>query len=70
MAQGLQTLADLGCTVFRNNRIDEICHEKHVPTAVHFECCPLPTKLCMSHRPTFTNHLKKPWAHSFSGQSH
>ena len=58
MAQGLQTLAALGCTVFRNNRIDEICPEKPVPTAVHFECCPLPTKLCMSHRPTFANHLE------------
>ena len=34
MAQGLQTLAALGCTVFRNNRIDEICPEKPVPTAV------------------------------------
>ena len=29
-----------------------------MPTAVHFECCLLPTKLCMSHRPTFANHLK------------
>ena len=26
----------LGRTVFRNNRIDEICLEKPVPTAVHF----------------------------------
>ena len=58
MAQGLQTLAALGCTVFRNNLIDEICPEKPVPTAVEFECCPLPTKLCMSHRSTFANHLK------------
>ena len=36
MAQGLETLAGLGRTVFRNNRIDEICPEKPVPTAVHF----------------------------------
>ena len=34
MAQGLETLADLGRTVFRNNRIDEICPEKPVPTAL------------------------------------
>ena len=58
MAQGLQTLAALGCTVFRNNLIDEICPEKPVPTAVEFECCPLPTKLGMSHRSPFANHLK------------
>ena len=36
MAQGLETLAGLGRTVFQNNRIDEICPEKPVPTAVHF----------------------------------
>jgi len=36
MAQGLETLTSLGRTVFRNNRIDEICPKKPVPTAVHF----------------------------------
>ena len=36
MGQGLETLAGLGRTVFRNNRIDEICPEKPVPTAVDF----------------------------------
>ena len=36
MAQGLETLAGLGRTVFRNNCIDEICPEKPMPTAVHF----------------------------------
>ena len=36
MAQGLETLTSLGRTVFRNNRIDEICPKKPAPTAVHF----------------------------------
>ena len=36
MGQGLEILAGLGRTVFRNNRIDEICPEKPVPTAVDF----------------------------------
>ena len=36
MAQGLEALAGLGCTIFWNNRIDEICPEKTVPAAVHF----------------------------------
>ena len=71
MAQGLQTLAALRCTVFRNNRIDEICPEKPVPTAVHFECCPLPTKLYHRHpSPNICKPLEKSWAHSFAGQSH
>jgi len=36
MAQGLETLAGLGRTVFRKNHIDEICPEKPAPTAAHF----------------------------------
>ena len=36
MGQGLEILAGLGRTVFRNNRIDEICPEKPMPTAVDF----------------------------------
>ena len=38
MDQGLETLANLGRAVFRNNRVDEICPEKPVPTAAHFSC--------------------------------
>ena len=36
MAQGLETLEGRGRTIFRNTRIDEICPEKPVPTAVLF----------------------------------
>ena len=37
---GLETLARIGHTVLRNNRIDEICPEKPLPTAVHFGVAP------------------------------
>ena len=57
MDQGLETLANLGRAVFRNNRVDEICPEKPVPTAAHFLGRSLPTKLCMSHRPVFAHRL-------------
>ena len=37
---GLETLARIGHTVLRNNRIDENCPEKPLPTAVHFGVAP------------------------------
>ena len=51
-------LTSLGRTVLRHNRIDAICPEKIVPTAVHFSCR------------SFCAPLDKSWAHSFSAQSH
>ena len=57
MSPGLETLTSLGCTVFRHNRMDDICPEKLVPTAAHFSCRSLPTRLCMSHRPIFAHRL-------------
>ena len=57
MAQGLETLAALGRTVFRNNRIDDIC--------------PLPASEAMHvTSPNVCKPLEKSWAYSFSGQSH
>ena len=50
-------LTSLGRTVLRHNRIDGICPEKIVPTAVHFSCR------------SFCAPLDKSWAHSFSAQS-
>ena len=54
MAQGLETLTALGRTVFRNNRIDEIC--------------PLPASEAMHvTSPNVCKPLEKSWAHNFLG---
>ena len=54
MAQGLETLAALGRTVFRSNRIDEIC--------------PLPATEAMHvTSPNVCKPLEKSWAHNFFG---
>ena len=50
-------LTSLGRTVFRHNRMDDICPEKLVPTAAHFLCRSLPTRLRMSYRPIFAHGL-------------
>ena len=59
IAQGLETFTNLGRTVFRDNRIDGICPEKPVPTNSSAICIfhVARTKLCMSHRPAFEDHL-------------
>ena len=57
MSPGLETLTSLGRTVFRHNRMDDICPEKLVPTAAHFLCRSLPTRLRMSYRPIFAHGL-------------
>ena len=47
MAMGLETLTSLGRTLFRNNRVDEICSEKPVPTALELA----PSYFPRFHRP-------------------
>ena len=44
---GLETLTSLGRTLFRNNRVDEICSEKPVPTALELT----PSYFSRFHRP-------------------
>ena len=67
---GLETLAGLGRTVFRDKGSDEICPEKPVPTAVHF-LVSLPANAAIHvASPNVCKPLEKSWARSFSGQSH
>ena len=60
MAQGLETLAGLGHAIFRNNRIVlmKFVLKNPCQQLCIFSIPSLPTKLCMSHRPTIANHLK------------
>ena len=67
MAQGLETLAGFGRTVFRNNRIDEICLLKSpCQQQCIFSVAPCQRRYaCHDCKP-----LEKSWAHNFSGESH
>ena len=70
MAQGLETLAALGRTLLRNNRIDEICPTKTRANSSAF-LVPLPASEAMHvTSPNVCKPLEKSWAHNFSGQSH
>ena len=72
MGQGLEILAGLGRTVFRNNRIDEMkfvlknpCQQQWIFSVAPWQrsyACPIAQCFCTP--------LDKSWAHSFSGQSH
>ena len=71
MGQSLETLAGLRRTVFRNNRIDEICPEKPRTNSRAF-LASLPAneaKAMHVPSPDVCKPLEKSWAHSFSGQS-
>ena len=70
IAQGLETLAGLERTVFRNNRIDEICPEKPRANSCAFLASPPASEAMHVQSPNVCKPLEKSWAHSFSGQSH
>jgi hypothetical protein len=69
MAQVLETMAGLVHTLFRTNRIDEICPENRANSCAFLASLPaneathVPShNLCIP--------LEKSWAHSFSEKSH